>query len=94
MIQFKFQSIYWLTLQLVLNILYFSIPDCINEMRSLLRDERRRVERYGETFCYPEIFELNNIKVKWDERKVLAKEQSSRSPEAKKKRKDSPPSVQ
>ena len=49
--------------------LYFSIPDSITDLRRLLRDEKRKADKYGDDFLYPEIFEINNIKVKWDEPK-------------------------
>merc|ERR1712228_555290 len=67
-----------------------SIPDCISDLRSLLKEERRRADRYGDPFSYPEIFELNNIKVKWDERRVTAKKPID-PPEPKRKRIESPP---
>merc|ERR1712048_1482750 len=52
------------------NAKQISIPDCIGELREILGEEKHKAERYGETFTYPEIFELNKIRIKWDERKV------------------------
>ena len=36
-------------------------------MRPLVRDEKRRSEKYGEKYEFPVIFEKNKIRIKWED---------------------------
>merc|ERR1711892_809883 len=44
-----------------------SIDECIIEMRPLVADEKRRAHKLGEEYEYPVIFELNKIRIKWEQ---------------------------
>ena len=36
-------------------------------MRPLVADEKRRADKLGEEYEYPVIFELNKIRIKWEQ---------------------------
>ena len=36
-------------------------------MRPLVRDEKRRTEKYGEKYQFPKIFEKYKIRIKWED---------------------------
>jgi len=69
-----------------------SIPDAISELRPLLMAERRKAESLGDKFQYPDIFEINNIKVKWEDRKFSDPDLVVSPPSLKKMKKSEPES--
>ena len=52
--------------------------------------ERRKAESLGDKFQYPDIFEINNIKVKWEDRKFSEPDLVVSPPSLKKMKKSEP----
>ena len=52
--------------------------------------ERRKAESLGDKFQYPDIFEINNIKVKWEDRKFSDPDLGVSPPSLKKMKKSEP----
>jgi hypothetical protein len=52
--------------------------------------ERRKAESLGDKFQYPDIFEINNIKVKWEDRKFSDPDLVVSPPSLKKMKKSEP----